>query len=158
MVFLFNYLIFGGLMDKLKVPLLIFVVCMFMGQANASISAYKHIEKQEEVILIMNIRAILLNTQQKVTMCLRDGTDNDACFCRFKKNYVYLDKITRSMFDNHPDWKLVRELNYYEAGDLKSIALQELQRQINIKFKCVYTELSFDIEFICSKIVRCLIL
>ena len=113
---------------------------MFVGQANANIESYRLLERQEEIIIIKNIRNILLNTQNKVTLCLKDGIDNAACYCRFKKNYAYLNQLTKRMFEAYPDWAFIKELSYVNDDKLKTIVLNEMMHQIDIKFQCVYTK------------------
>ncbi|MCJ8323246.1 MAG: hypothetical protein HRU29_04135 [Rhizobiales bacterium] len=127
-------------MNKLKFLALILVACLFVEQAIAKTGIYRKLERQEEISVISNIRNILLNTQEKVTACLKNGSNNATCYCRFKKNYVYLDRLTKKMFETYPDWEFDKELRYVEQDKLKFISPNELVRQIDFKFRCAYTK------------------
>lgn len=122
----------------LKIKILVQVALILVGMTSsfAANGAAKKLERADEIILVSNIRNILLKTQENVSLCLKDGGNNKSCFCKFKRNYEYLNDLTMDMFKQHPTWHLEQELVYEEDGKTKSLVPTVLKQQIEIKINC----------------------
>lgn len=128
-------------MKKFNIFLAIFLAYFAMQTSFVIAKAIpvRNLVAEQEVATLKNIRNILIKTQEKISSCVKDGNPNKLCFCKYKRNYVYLNRLTQDMFEQYPAWEKDHELRYEDGDKSRSIMPAELKRQLDFKLRCVYT-------------------